>query len=140
MDSAYVFFYGTLMRGFDLRRRVDIDDRLRFLGRATISGALFDLGPYPAAVSAMQGRVHGELYEMTRSGDVLRILDRAEAYRPSDPTKSLYVRRVTCARLDDGRLVPAWAYFYNASLAGARRIPSGDYLEARAWRFRPTVF
>jgi gamma-glutamylcyclotransferase (GGCT)/AIG2-like uncharacterized protein YtfP len=129
MDTAYVFFYGTLMRGFDLRRRVSIDDRLRFMGRATIKGALFDLGPYPAAVSTIQGCIHGELYEMDRSNDVLEILDRAEGYRREDPAKSLYVRRVTAARSDGGRVVPAWAYFYKASLAGARRIPSGDYVE-----------
>ena len=31
--------------------------------------------------------------------------------------------------LDDGRVMPAWVYFYNAPLGGAPRIVSGDYLE-----------
>ena len=31
--------------------------------------------------------------------------------------------------LEDGRIVDAWAYFYNAPLGRAERIHSGDYLE-----------
>src|SRR5258708_40101095 len=45
-----VFFYGTLMAGFDRRRRAGIDDKLRYIGRGSIRGALFDLGLYPAPV------------------------------------------------------------------------------------------
>jgi len=32
-------------------------------------------------------------------------------------------------QLDDGTTVEAWAYFYNAPLGAAPKIPSGDYLE-----------
>jgi gamma-glutamylcyclotransferase (GGCT)/AIG2-like uncharacterized protein YtfP len=31
--------------------------------------------------------------------------------------------------MDDGTIVYAWAYFYNAPLGRAERIESGDYLE-----------
>jgi gamma-glutamylcyclotransferase (GGCT)/AIG2-like uncharacterized protein YtfP len=31
--------------------------------------------------------------------------------------------------MDDGSVVDAWAYFYNAPLGRAERIESGDYLE-----------
>jgi hypothetical protein len=31
-----VFFYGTLMAGFDRRRRAGIDDKLRYIGRGSI--------------------------------------------------------------------------------------------------------
>jgi gamma-glutamylcyclotransferase (GGCT)/AIG2-like uncharacterized protein YtfP len=34
----------------------------------------------------------------------------------------------TEVRLEDGRVQPAWAYFYNAPLGRAQRIESGDYL------------
>ena len=53
-DSApgYILFYGTLMRGFELRRRTGIEALLRFVGTGAARGALFDLGPYPAAVRA----------------------------------------------------------------------------------------
>ena len=39
-----VFFYGTLMTGFDRRERAGIDERkLAYLGRGFIRAALFDL-------------------------------------------------------------------------------------------------
>ena len=47
-----VFFYGTLMTGFDRRRRIGIDPRMKFRARGWVQAALFDLGIYPAAVPA----------------------------------------------------------------------------------------
>ena len=35
------------MAGFDRRRRAGIDDKLTYIGRGSIQGALFDLGLYP---------------------------------------------------------------------------------------------
>ena len=52
-----VFFYGTLMAGFDRRRRAGIDSKLSYVGRGAIRAALFDLGIYPAAVPAPDGDV-----------------------------------------------------------------------------------
>src|SRR4051794_31553199 len=77
-----VFFYGTLMAGFDRRRRADIDSKLTFVGRGTIRAALFDLGLYPAAVPAPDGKVLGELYEAIDPAAVLPVLDEIEGYRP----------------------------------------------------------
>ena len=59
-----VFFYGTLMAGFDRRRRAGIDDKLTYVGRGAIQAALFDVGLYPAAVPALEGLVWGEVYTM----------------------------------------------------------------------------
>jgi gamma-glutamylcyclotransferase (GGCT)/AIG2-like uncharacterized protein YtfP len=124
-----VFFYGTLMAGFDRRRRAGIDDRLRYIGRGSIRGALFDLGIYPAAGPAAEGRIWGEVYEMTGSVTVLAALDDIEGYRHDDPDRSLYTRKQVEVALPDGTLAEAWAYFYNAPLGRAQRIASGDYLE-----------
>jgi gamma-glutamylcyclotransferase (GGCT)/AIG2-like uncharacterized protein YtfP len=115
------------MRGFALRERTRIDDRISFLGRGFIRGALFDLGPSPAAVAVGHGRVAGELYEMDRPEELLAVLDEVEGYAPLDPTRSAYVRTLTTATLDDGSRHSAWTYLYNASLVGAVRIGSGDY-------------
>ena len=123
-----VFFYGTLMAGFDRRRRAGIDDRMRYIGRGAIQGALFDLGLYPAAVPASEGRVWGEVYEMSDAATVLAALDEIEGYRHDDPDRSLYTRLRTKVTLEDGQALDAWVYFYNAPLGGAPRIPSGDYL------------
>jgi gamma-glutamylcyclotransferase (GGCT)/AIG2-like uncharacterized protein YtfP len=127
--SSRVFFYGTLMAGFDRRRRAGIDARLKYVGRGSIQAALFDLGIYPAAVPASEGRVWGELYQIEDTAVVLAALDEIEGHRPDDPDRSLYTRAETSVTLPDGTSVEAWVYFYNAPLGQAQRIESGDYRE-----------
>jgi gamma-glutamylcyclotransferase (GGCT)/AIG2-like uncharacterized protein YtfP len=127
--AELVFFYGTLMAGFDRRRRAGIDRKLTYLGRGSIKAALFDLGIYPAAVPAPEGVVWGEVYEMRDPPAVLAALDDIEGYRPEDPDRSLYTRERADVCLPDGSVACAWVYFYNAPLGHAVRIPSGDYLE-----------
>jgi len=124
-----VFFYGTLMAGFDRRRRAGIDDKLTYIGRGSIRGSLFDLGLYPAAVPAPEGHVWGEVYQMAESERVLAALDDIEGYRHDDPDKSLYRRQQAEVALPDGSQALAWVYFYNAPLGRAPRIASGDYVE-----------
>jgi gamma-glutamylcyclotransferase (GGCT)/AIG2-like uncharacterized protein YtfP len=124
-----VFFYGTLMTPFNRQGRRRIDRHLKFAGRGSIGAALFDLGIYPAAVPATDGRVWGELYDViANTAAVLEALDEIEGHRPDLPESSLYTRRKTAVTLTDGSTVDAWAYFYNAPLGGAHRILSGDYL------------
>jgi gamma-glutamylcyclotransferase (GGCT)/AIG2-like uncharacterized protein YtfP len=127
--ANFVFFYGTLMAGFDRRRRAGIDSKLSYRGRGSIRAALFDLGIYPAAVPAPEGVVWGEVYEMADPDAVLVALDDIEGYRSDDPDKSLYSRAVADVALPDGSVEQAWVYFYNAPLGRAPRIASGDYLE-----------
>jgi gamma-glutamylcyclotransferase (GGCT)/AIG2-like uncharacterized protein YtfP len=117
------------MSGFKRQGRASIDLALAPVGHGWIQGALFDLGIYPAAIPAMDGRVRGEVHRMLASDAVLRALDEIEGYRPGQPDASLYVRRETAITFDDGSLGEAWVYFYNAPLGGAQRIDSGDYLE-----------
>lgn len=127
--TELVFFYGTLMTGFDRRNRTGIDNKLTYLGRGSIEAALFDLGIYPAAVPAPDGRVWGELYRMSEPGPVLDALDEIEGYSSEDPDRSLYLRGEANVTLKDGARHKAWVYFYNAPLGQAPRIPSGDYLK-----------
>ena len=122
-----VFFYGTLMTPFNRTGR--LDQLLSFRGHGTIRAVLFDLGIYPAAVPTDDGQVTGEVYELHAPLAALRVLDELEGYRPGDPETSLYTRTRTPVVMDDGSIVYAWAYFYNAPLGRAERIPSGDYLE-----------
>ena len=124
-----VFFYGTLMTGFDRRRRAGIEGKLSFTGRGWIRASLFDLGIYPAAVPASDGPVWGEVYEMTDPPAVLEVLDEIEGYSAKTPDHSLYLRNRTPATLEDGRTVDVWVYFYNAPLGRAPQITSGDYLD-----------
>ena len=124
-----VFFYGTLMTGFQRPGRARLDRVLAPVGRAWIHAALFDLGIYPAAVPASDSRVWGEVHRMLDSDSVLSTLDEIEGFSISEPDKSLYIREQTPVTFDDGRVGSAWVYFYNAPLGRAERIDSGDYLE-----------
>ena len=124
-----VFFYGTLMTPFQRAGQLRVAEHLIYTGRGTIAGALFDLGIYPAAVPASDARVWGEVYRMTHPTIVLQALDELEGCRADEPESSLYTRALTPVTLQDGQIVDAWAYFYNAPLGRAERIHSGDYLE-----------
>jgi gamma-glutamylcyclotransferase (GGCT)/AIG2-like uncharacterized protein YtfP len=125
-----VFFYGTLMTPFNRPGRQRVSAKMAFAGRGRITAALYDLGIYPAAVPASDDSiVWGELYELHDPPSVLAALDEIEGYRPAEPDRSLYTRALTNVTLEDGRVEPAWAYFYNAPLGRAQRILSGDYLE-----------
>ena len=123
-----VFFYGTLMAGFDRRRRAGIDSKLTYIGRGWIQGALFDLGIYPAAVPAQEGRIWGEIYDISDPPTVLAALDEIEGYSEGNPDRSLYTRSQAPVVLPDGSGALAWVYFYHAPLGRAARILSGDYL------------
>jgi len=126
----YVFFYGTLMTPFNRPGRQRVESKLAFAGRGRIRAALFDLGIYPAAVPAEDdSTVAGEVYELRDTASVLAALDEIEGFRPNEPERSLYLRAPTDVTMDSGRTCQAWAYFYNAPLGRAERIPSGDYLE-----------
>lgn len=127
--TNFVFFYGTLMAGFDRRRRAGIDSKLTYRGRGSIRASLFDLGIYPAAVPAPEGFVWGEVYELSDHEAVIAALDDIEGYRQDDPDKSLYSRAIADVTMPDGSVEQAWVYFYNAPLGRAPRIASGDYLE-----------
>ena len=127
--TDFVFFYGTLMSGFERPGRRRLDPTLNPEGRGWIHAALFDLGIYPAAVPAEDTRVWGEIYRMKEPEAVLRELDEIEGYEPAEPDSSLYTRVETSVTFDDGRAATAWVYFYNAPLGRAQRIESGDYRE-----------
>jgi gamma-glutamylcyclotransferase (GGCT)/AIG2-like uncharacterized protein YtfP len=124
-----VFFYGTLMTGFQRPGRARLDDVLEPVGRGWISAALFDLGIYPAAIPAHDSRVWGEVHRLIDPDAVLNALDELEGYSADEPDSSLYTRVETPVTLESGEPVYAWAYFYNAPLGRAERIESGDYLE-----------
>lgn len=128
--ADHVFFYGTLMTPFNRPGRQRVESKLAFAGRGHIQAALFDLGIYPAAIPADdESTVAGEVYKILEPADVLATLDEIEGFRPAEPERSLYLRVQTNVTFEDGRVGPAWAYFYNAPLGRAERIASGDYLE-----------
>jgi gamma-glutamylcyclotransferase (GGCT)/AIG2-like uncharacterized protein YtfP len=127
--ADFVFFYGTLMSGFRRPGRARVDAALKPIGRGSIQAALFDLGLYPAAVPASDTRVWGEVHQILDTDSVLASLDEIEGYNAEEPESGLYIRVATPVTLDNGSVVMAWVYFYNAPLGRAERIESGNYRE-----------
>ena len=124
-----IFFYGSLMRAFARTRSLRVERDLSFVGAGSVAGALYEVGIYPALVPDPDGRVVGEVHQMSHPGRVLQVLDEYEGCSLESPETSLYLRRITRAKLVSGETIEAWAYFYNAPTGQARRIPSGDYLQ-----------
>lgn len=114
--STLLFAYGTLMRGLPFHHL--IDGRAEFVAFGTISGTLVDLGGYPGALPDGRGRIRGEVYRL-EAGELLEVLDSAEG--PDFP------RRLTAVRLDDGREMRAWTYWFGGSPDAGVPIPDGDY-------------
>lgn len=122
--KPYIFVYGTLRKG---QRANDMLSRCEFVGEATMSGSLLDLGSYPGMVEDMPGTVKGELYEL-KDDATISLLDRYEGYLPMREF-NLYERRVRWATLPNGERVKAFVYIYARPSGLERRIESGDYLE-----------
>jgi gamma-glutamylcyclotransferase (GGCT)/AIG2-like uncharacterized protein YtfP len=111
-----LFTYGTLMRGFRLHAL--LEGRADFVGEGEVTGLLFDLGRYPAALRDGGGVLRGEVYRLTDTGLWLT-LDSAEG--------SQYHRGEVGVRLARRRLVAAYIYWYVKPVGQAVPIPGGDY-------------
>lgn len=111
-----LFTYGTLMRGFRLHAL--LEGRADFVDAGEVSGLLFDLGSYPAALPDGGGVIRGEVYRLHDPG-LLRALDSAEGSR--------YHRGEVGVRLARGRKATAYIYWYAKPVGLAVPIPGGDY-------------
>jgi gamma-glutamylcyclotransferase (GGCT)/AIG2-like uncharacterized protein YtfP len=135
MTPTILFVYGTLRRDPSHEMFHLLAKHARYLGDATVSGRLFDLGEYPGMISSdVTNRVVGELYEIDpiRWDDVINRLDKYEGCSPDDPQPHEYRRELVNARLANGAMVPAWAYVLNGWPEIDQEIKSGDYLSWRA--------
>ena len=130
---SYLFLYGTLLRGEKANEVKDIIKTFRRIGRASVRGRLYDLGPYPGAVldSPSGFSVHGELVKVPHDPAMLERLDEYEEFDPSNLRSSVFIRQKTRVNLDDGRKVMAWIYVYNRDPGAAPLIQSGDYSKTK---------
>jgi gamma-glutamylcyclotransferase (GGCT)/AIG2-like uncharacterized protein YtfP len=133
-NTRNLFVYGTLRRDTQHELFRLLARRARFLGDATVSGKLYDLGNYPGLIYPGNGRVLGEVYEIDRPywESVIDRLDEYEGCTPSDPQPHEYRREVVSVQLTSGETLPAWAYVLNREPRNLREIQSGDYLSWRA--------
>ena len=117
--DSLLFVYGTLRPFVDIDMAKWLRRIARYLGTATTSGRLYDLGAYPGARVARgrHERVVGDVYHITNSR-IFRVLDRYE---------TRFVRKRCVVQLARGGHNIAWVYRYRYSVARAARIASGDY-------------
>jgi gamma-glutamylcyclotransferase (GGCT)/AIG2-like uncharacterized protein YtfP len=135
MTSTVIFVYGTLRRDLSHEMFHLLAKHARYMGDATVSGRLFDLGDYPGMIpSEDRSKVVGELYEIDQAKwhDVVTRLDKYEGCSSDDPEPHEYRRELVNARLHSGDVVAAWAYVLNGRPAKDQEIKSGDYLSWRA--------
>lgn len=128
-DSSLLFVYGTLRRGaerHDLLQKL----RARYIGKGSVAGELFDLGPFPGAIkrgARSRKRVAGELYRLADASRALKVLDEYEGVRSGEVAAALYRRDVVEVWRPGGERASAWIYWLSPPPPGARRIESGDY-------------
>nr|WP_276510222.1 gamma-glutamylcyclotransferase family protein [Longimicrobium terrae] len=124
-----MFVYGTLRPDADGPMHRLLAYAARRVGPATAAGALYDVGPYPAAVPSAAGRIRGELLALNPpAAPLLAALDAYEGFSPADPAASLYVRSTVTVRLDDGGDAASWVYWYARPVDGLKLIASGDWM------------
>jgi gamma-glutamylcyclotransferase (GGCT)/AIG2-like uncharacterized protein YtfP len=114
----HLFVYGTLRRGSSNQFARLLAEQGQFMGVARVPGRLYELGRYPGAVASDQPDewIHGEIFSIDDA--LLAALDEYEG--------SEFERVIVPVRLDDGRTIECWIYWYVGSATG-RRIASGDW-------------
>jgi len=131
MISDRLFVYGTLMRGFDHPMAKLLAGHADFLGPARCRGRLYLIKHYPGLVLSDDSAdvVHGELFRMRHSEELLRELDMYEACGDGFPPPTEYLRQMLAVTQGDGRVGEAWTYIYNWPVKNYPRIESGRFLE-----------
>ena len=125
-----VFFYGTLMTGFDRRRQIGIDPRDAVSHAAAgCRRRCSTSGIYPAAVPAEPAACGVKCSTLLDPEACCRRSTRSKDTARASPTAACTSARRSPVHLPDGTTEQAWVYFYNAPLGKAPRIDSGDYLE-----------
>lgn len=89
------------------------------MGKASMEGKLYDLGPYPGVVAAPGSYVQGEVYEIL---DDTRLFAALDLYEGDE-----YRREIVKIETEEGETLRAWVYLYRGAVSERRRIVSGDY-------------
>lgn len=120
MDKEYLFVYGTLRNGYNLKLKDRVAGELEYIGKAKVDASLYDLGRYPGAVKD-EGKheVVGDVYLINNPDKVFKVLDKYEGDE--------FKREKDKVRLRSGKAVDAWVYWYNQKPEGRPKIRHKDY-------------
>lgn len=128
-ENCFLFVYGTLMQGFVNPYAKKLHQQAVWIGRASVSGELFDLGHYPGVIYPTQqpDRVWGEVWQLQDFKKTIGALDRYEGIYDFNPD---YVRRQVPVVLETGEATQCWIYLFCQPIDSFLKIPHGDY---RKW-------
>jgi len=127
-SKDYLFVYGTLRDGYDLKLKDKISADIEYIGKAKVEGSLYDLGKYPGAVKEKEkNEIIGDVFVVNNPDKVFKILDKYEGYLNENKQNSEFVRKKNRVKLNSGKSVVAWVYWYNYDLQGKSRIKYKDY-------------
>jgi gamma-glutamylcyclotransferase (GGCT)/AIG2-like uncharacterized protein YtfP len=129
-ENELLFVYGTLLSGLSNHHHML---GATCLGPASLQGALFDMGEYPALLMTGEkadplGTVWGELYRIEAAH--WQRLDQLEEVDPESIENSMYFRvtaDVIWHATEKHQRLRAQVYVYNWSLEGRGRIEDGDF-------------
>lgn len=128
MNTQNIFVYGLLQSKYDNEAAQMLRKHATLIGPASIPGAVFDLGEYPAVFfeKNMKGMVRGELYYIHGdSNQLLQFLDEFEGIGPDEQKPFEYRRGIVQAQCEGGE-TPALCYLYNRAIT---HILNGDGLK-----------
>lgn len=127
--EEYLFVYGTLRKDFGNELHKLITRNSEFIGLADYQGKMYNIGEYPGIVASddANSKVIGELYKLSNSLRLIRILDEYEEFYPENIAESVFVRNAISVSID-GTIYEAYSYLYNRPTDGLPEITSGDFL------------
>ncbi len=120
-SQDYLFVYGTLRNGYDLKLKDRVSKELEYIGKAKVDASLYDLGKYPGAIKGERsGEVVGDVFLINNAQKVFKVLDKYEGEE--------FKREKEQVKLRSGKSVDAWVYWYNQNPEGKQKIKHKDYL------------
>jgi gamma-glutamylcyclotransferase (GGCT)/AIG2-like uncharacterized protein YtfP len=129
----HLFVYGSLRSGFKSPAYEYISRYFSLQTEALVHGNLYDLSSYPVGVPAEEENfIKGELYFANNSQEfswAIAQLDDYEGVAVEKGETPLYKRELAQVICPDGKIIPAWVYWYNGNVEGQARIESGDLLD-----------
>jgi gamma-glutamylcyclotransferase (GGCT)/AIG2-like uncharacterized protein YtfP len=126
-----LFVYGTLRYDSPHPLACYLASAATFLGRASVAGRLYDLGPYPGMTAATSERVWGHLFEMTDREATLQRLDAYEGCPLGEPIPAHFQRHLMQAVDEQGHAHTAWVYTYHGEVNEEMRVLEGEYEPSR---------
>lgn len=133
-----LFVYGTLRRSYtrlpQSARHLSPPHILHTSGEwvseAKVENyALFDIGSYPGVVPCENSVVHGDLFRIESSAQILKVLDEYEGIVSIYEEPYEYRRVAAVVIAENGEHIRAWMYVYNWNTRDVTWIKNGDYVD-----------